>query len=295
MGDPFFSVVIPTYNRAEFISKTIDSVLRQSDGDLEVIVIDDGSTDNTEEVVSAVADPRLRYHRKKNEERAVARNTGTALAKGKYVTFLDSDDLLYEQHLQVAREVIDKYREPEVFHLGYEIRDEKSGAVRPGPDLPELANDILIDGNKLSCNGVFIRRDVAASHPFNSDRRLSGTEDYELWLRLASRFPIHCDSRITSVIVQHDSRSVVMTDRQKLEARIGLLEKYLSEDEGFIDRFGGRAAEFSANNRIYIALHLALGKNDRLGAIGYLIRSLICSPKALGNRAFYGTIKRLFV
>jgi hypothetical protein len=161
--------------------------------------------------------------------------------------------------------------------------------------LPQMVNDLLVDGNRLSCNGVFLRKDIALKHPFNPDRALSGTEDYELWLRLASRYPIYCDNRVTSIINQHDDRSVVTTDRQKLEARIGLLEKYLLEDKAFVEKFGGQVRKFKASNRVYIALHLALAKNARLGALSYLVKAMAQSPSALKQRAFYGTLKRLFI
>ena len=295
VSDPLFSVVIPTYNRATFIAKTIDSVLRQSFQDFEMIVVDDGSTDNTAEIIASIQNPRLSYHPKQNEERAIARNTGATLSKGRYVTFLDSDDLVYEQHLETAAEFIDKHNEPEFFHLGFEIKDAEMQSTRPGSVLPDIANECLIAGNQLSCNGVFVRRDIALKHPFNPERALSGTEDYELWLRLASRYPLYCDNSVTSVIIQHDARSVVTTDREKLEDRIRLLEKFVLQDQEFVKRFGKRVAEFKANNRLYIALHLALAKSDRLGAIGYLFRAFRESPTAIKQRAFYGTLKRLFI
>src|SRR5687767_11931504 len=91
----FFSVVIPTYNRADQISDTIRSFLDQNYNRFEIIVVDDGGSDNTREVVTAFKDQRISYHYKENGERAAARNYGAALAKGDYVTFYDSDDAVY--------------------------------------------------------------------------------------------------------------------------------------------------------------------------------------------------------
>jgi glycosyltransferase involved in cell wall biosynthesis len=290
---PTFSVIIPTYNRAELIEKTIRSVLTQENPDLEIIVVDDGGTDNTEEVVATLSDERVRYHRKQNEERAAARNAGTRLASGRYVTFLDSDDLFYPNHLTVASEMISKYSEPEWFHSGYEFVGDVTDRTRRIDDLPETANHLLTDGNFLSCRGVFVRRDIALDNPFNQDRRLSGTEDYELWLRLGSRYPLYCDRRVTSAIVQHDARSVINTNRDDLFNRIELLEKYLGEDPKFLEAYGRKIGEFKANNRIYIALHLVLARMNRPEAMILLAKSIGLSPSALRNRAFYGTIKRL--
>ena len=295
MAQPAFSIIIPTYNRSGFIEKTIESVLAQTFRDFELIVVDDGSSDNTGELVKSITDPRVTYHYKTHEERAVARNTGTSLSSGRYITFFDSDDLLYENHLATALEIIEKYGEPECFHLGYEVKDVVYGRSQEVNNLPGTANDALLTGNHLSCNGVFLRRDIAQEFPFNPDRALSGTEDYELWLRLASRFPFYCDNRITSAIVQHDSRSVVNTDQNKLEDRIGLLEKYLEQDEAFLDRYSDKLSIFKANNRVYVALHIALSKTNRAGAVKYLYQALRESPSALKARGFYGTIKRLYL
>ncbi|MCE7979655.1 MAG: glycosyltransferase family 2 protein [Caldilinea sp. CFX5] len=97
---PLFSVIIPTYNRAYIVSRSIKSVLSQTLYDLELIVVDDGSTDHTGEIVKQIDDPRLRYVYQKNQGRSNARNTGVKAALGKYVTFLDSDDEALPDWLQ---------------------------------------------------------------------------------------------------------------------------------------------------------------------------------------------------
>src|SRR5258708_7316645 len=102
----FFSVVIPTFNRADLIAKTIRSVQAQTFSDVEVIIVDDGSTDNTNEIVKTLNIPALRYVRTENLERGHARNTGLRRATGNFVIFLDSDDLFEEHHLQVLFEAI---------------------------------------------------------------------------------------------------------------------------------------------------------------------------------------------
>src|SRR5690606_25041004 len=89
---PFFSIILPTYNRGPLLSKSISSVLSQKFTDFELIVVDDGSTDNTREVVQSFSDPRIHYYYKENEERNFARNFGISMAKGKYVCFLRSEE-----------------------------------------------------------------------------------------------------------------------------------------------------------------------------------------------------------
>src|SRR5437868_10948529 len=105
-GVIFFSIIIPTYNRASVIKKTIDTTLNQSYPGYEVIVVDDGGTDNTEEVIRAIGNNKITYYKKENAERAAARNYGAAMAKGDYLTFVDSDDLLYQNYLETANDCI---------------------------------------------------------------------------------------------------------------------------------------------------------------------------------------------
>src|SRR5690554_6195096 len=99
---PFFSIVIPTYNRAEIIGETIQSVINQSFSDFELLIVDDGGTDETDKVVATFPDKRITYFKKENAERGAARNFGANKSKGKYLNFLDSDDLLYPNHLETA-------------------------------------------------------------------------------------------------------------------------------------------------------------------------------------------------
>ncbi len=96
---PQVSVIIPTYNRAHLVGDAIQSALNQIFSDLEIIVVDDGSTDNTTEVVQRFHDPRIKYLRRENGGPAAARNTGLAIASGAYISFLDSDDLLLPETL----------------------------------------------------------------------------------------------------------------------------------------------------------------------------------------------------
>src|SRR5215203_5908009 len=105
-AETFFSVIIPCYNRASMIGKTVKSLQQQAYTSYEIIIVDDGSTDNTEQVVSEIADERTRYHKKQNEERAAARNYGARLAEGYYLNFFDSDDLALSNHLSEAANLI---------------------------------------------------------------------------------------------------------------------------------------------------------------------------------------------
>ncbi|MFM7726230.1 MAG: glycosyltransferase family 2 protein, partial [Flavobacteriales bacterium] len=115
---PFFSVVIPTYNRAKLVSRAIDSVLGQTFRDLELIVIDDGSTDNTRDALSVYnSDPRFVYVYQNNTKESGARNNGMRLSKGAWVCLLDSDDIFLPNHLQVIHDAIQaNSSKPGIYH-----------------------------------------------------------------------------------------------------------------------------------------------------------------------------------
>ncbi len=104
--NPFFSVIIPVYNRAHLLRRTLDSVLRQTFTDFEIVVVDDGSTDDPEAVVDAVADARIRFIRQDNKGGGAARNTGIDFARGQYVALLDSDDEFLPQHLETMHDIL---------------------------------------------------------------------------------------------------------------------------------------------------------------------------------------------
>ncbi len=295
MNTPFFSIVIPTYNRGDFIPKTIQTLLDQSFDDFEVIVVDDGSSDDTEQVIGEMRDPRLSYHKKENGERGAARNYGAKLAKGEYVNFFDSDDFAYPNHLQVAKNFIAEKDNPEIFHQGYDVKYPDGELIRIVDTLPDELNDVLINGNHLSCNGVFVRKDIALENPFNEDRKLSAAEDYELWMRMASRFDFLNCNTVTSTVLNHEGRSVIDTNPDKLIERVSLLIKYLAEDEQFTNKYEERFHELKAGLMFYISLHLAMTKKHRSMSIAYLRKGVGLNVSLLFSRRFLGVVKNLIL
>ncbi len=286
----FFSIIIPTYNRSQKITTTIDSVLQQSNTHFEILIIDDGSTDNTEEVVKSIQDPRIRYFKKQNEERAIARNYGIERAKGDYITFLDSDDILYPNHFKEANKIINEKNSREWFHLAYEIRDEKGKMLRQENKRNDSINYSLITGNHLSCIGIFVRKDIMKENLFNEDPKIIGSEDYELWLRLASKYPLHYSNTITSCIIQHSDRSVISSfDDLKLVERMDRLIEIV-EGNSIFNQTDFKI--FKAHRYAYLSLHLAMNKNRRL-AFNYLKQAILLDSHLLVHRKTMGILKNL--
>jgi len=151
-----FSIIIPTFNRARLISRAIESVLAQDFEDWEMIVIDDGSTDNTGDVVRLFTDidTRISYHYSQNQGAAAARNLGCSFALGKYFTFLDSDDEYLPGHLSLRAELISAEPAIELLHGNVGIIGNPSVADRFDPSKFIPISECIIGGT------FFIRRDL---------------------------------------------------------------------------------------------------------------------------------------
>ena len=291
-NQPSFSIVIPTYNRAAFISRAIRTLLEQAVTDFEIIVVDDGSTDNTDAVVSEFVDARVRYFWKVNKERAAARNFGVEHSSGRYISFLDSDDYVKPHHLTEAQKVLRANPQCPVFSLGYDIVAADDKVIYPWKPLPDPANEKLIEGNFLSCMGVFIRRDIMLANLFNEDRDLSGSEDYELWLRIAARYPIRAIPVSTSCLVNHDSRSVVTISVPKLVRRIDLLKGYIETDSVVKAYYGEHLKQVNSFLDLYLALHLTMAQEKKL-AIQTLWHAIATYGPVFFNFRFWVVIKKI--
>lgn len=288
------SLIIPTYNRADFIAVAVRSALAQTYLNFEIIVVDDGSTDNTEEVIAALKHPQLFYFKKANEERAAARNFGIKKAKGDYITFLDSDDFLMPHHFQSAIDFINKNEEPPLFYQLNNFVDETGKVLsQTGPVKGSLNIQLIVDGNFLSCIGVFIKSDIARAFPFNEDRALSGTEDHELWCRLAARYEIGYNNIVTSSMVQHDSRSVMHVDEEKLINRLLLFINYVSTDEAFIKKYSWLMPAMKSQALSYLSLHFAVTHKHFKLAFLYFRKALVVYPAFVTQKRFYAILKHL--
>lgn len=119
---PFFSVIVPVYNKEKYIKKTLESILNQNFQDFEIIIVDDGSTDASIDIIKQFKDDRIFLHQQKNSGVAIARNVGGKLAKGKVLSFLDADDLWLPEHLSEIKSLFDKFNNAHFFATGYIIQ-----------------------------------------------------------------------------------------------------------------------------------------------------------------------------
>lgn len=293
-ADLLFSIIVPTYNRAAFIRKTIQSALTQTYPNVEIIVVDDGSTDETERIIRSIADSRLHYYYKANGERGAARNFGMARATGHYVTFLDSDDLLYPDYLANAKESIIRDNFPAFFHLAYEVTDEQ---MRPLTKVDYLKPDdifVLVRGNPLSCLGIFLHQSITGKFKFNEDRDLAGSEDWEMWLRVAANVGIKTDNRVSAALIDHNSRSVINYNEKQLVRRKEVALQSAFADPAVQEKFTPYLNRMIAYCDTYIALHLVLSGQHQTG-LTYLRNAVIRSPVCLFERRTAAIFKHVLL
>ena len=229
---PFFSVVIPTYNRAHSIKKALESLFSQSFGDFEIIVVDDSSTDNTRDVISTIRDPRLYYYRNDtNKERCITRNRGIELSKGKYICFLDSDDYHLPNHLEIIYNEIQRLGAPIGF-LFTNAWDENAKGDRSERCCPDFN---LFDGYfyflhyTVNPQRWAIHRSVFEVVKFDSEIVIC--EDMDTSLRiLAAGFPVF-QIRERSTVYVAATDSFTMSDKMKSEKELFYLKKIFARAE----------------------------------------------------------------
>jgi glycosyltransferase involved in cell wall biosynthesis len=228
---PFFSIIIPTYNRANLIGATLHSVLAQEFAHFEVLVVDDGSRDTTAAVVQSFTDDRLHYLPKINEERGAARNYGLVRAHGEYALFLDSDDLLHTNHLRTLYvAIMAQAVRPNFIATKYDF--DRGGKCRPSAlaSLPAgpLGFDTFIEGNVLACN-VCVRRENPMLFRFEEDRRYAAIEDWMFMLQNTQHGDtVQLIDALTLTMNDHDQRSM-RADNQGLIHRLELAADWMQQ------------------------------------------------------------------
>ena len=188
---PLISCVIPCYNHGHFVSKAIDSVLAQTYPHHEIIVVDDGSTDLTSEVVARYGD--VRYVRQRNQGLPAARNRGIHESRGQYLVFLDADDLLLPEHFVLSLNAFRSH--PQAGWVCGNFRFLGSDPTWRHVHRCERWHDdyaTLLRMNFIAAvhTVMFSRHAIMAVGGFNERRRAN--EDHDLYLRLARHFPLHC-------------------------------------------------------------------------------------------------------
>jgi glycosyltransferase involved in cell wall biosynthesis len=219
------SVIIPCYNQAQYLGETIESVVRQTYPHFEIIVVDDGSTDNTSEVAARYE--AVRYVRQENQGRpAVPRNRGLSESKGAYLVFLDADDRLLPHALETGVHYLDAHPEC-AFVSGHCQVITTDGTPLPTAQRPCVEKDhylaLLQDNYIWMPAAVMFRRDAVESMMgFDTCMSKKGSEDYDLYLRIAAKSPVYCHDQVIAEYRKHE-QSVSSNPEWMLKATLKVL------------------------------------------------------------------------
>ncbi|MGV3631024.1 MAG: glycosyltransferase family 2 protein [Bacteroidota bacterium] len=275
-----FSVIIPTYNRENYILATLDSVFAQTFQDFEIVIVDNCSTDNTVAILEErfSSHPQIRLVKNaQNLERSRARNVGIEHASGDFVTFLDSDDFFYPDCLKDAHDFTQANPELKIFHNYYELIDGDKKVVYKYVFPKSLENHHLeiIRGNFFSCIGVFIAGEVIKENRFDENEVVIGSEDWELWIRILAKHKPGRIEKINCGVLHHEGRSLDKFTIDSALVRVHYIADKIKSDPGLNRAYRKYLHKFYASGYLFAASSANSAKMFNLArklvfkAIGY--------------------------
>jgi len=228
---PKVSICIPTYNRKDYLKETLDSVFAQTYKDYEVIVVDDGSTDGTKDMLDHFA-YKLRYHWQANAGVAAARNILITLARGEFITFIDSDDLFLPQALERLLTAIGNESQDVIAYSPY-LRIDQNGKIigkskrrrHNGYITSQLFQHVFVQ----TLGSLFPKKFLEDAGGF--DQSLLVAEDYDLWLRLSLKHPFVGLGELTSKRRRH-SNCISNSSFKGYSTVLKVLERFYYENGG---------------------------------------------------------------
>lgn len=232
---PQVSVVIPTYNRISFLRRAIESVLAQTYKDYEIVVVDDGSTDKTKDIVKKYG-KKVRYIYQKNRGPSVARNIGIKKAKGKYIAFLDSDDRFLSNKLTMQIDYIKKHPNCKFLYTWYfnvnakgkrkRLRKPKSCKKR------EQLQYLLYDKTfSIRTSTVLIQKECFKKAGY-FNKKYWYSQDWDMWLRLSNYYTAHCLQRpLSEYRIHGDNRSGHKIERHHSDIKKSIKKLYGWDDK----------------------------------------------------------------
>lgn len=220
IATPYFSVIIPLYNREKVLPRTLESLRDQVFQDFEVIIIDDASTDNSLEVAVHYDLPnKIIIENVVNSERCVSRNRGLEAASGKYICFLDSDDVFLPNHLQTFYDHILKMSEPRVMFFTNSFLKLPEGETQKKL-VPQLGNqNVFAYLLHYTPNPARVCIEKSIIDELNFDINIPGLEDLDLWLHIAAKYPIVHIPEYTSVYCLYND-SYTLGDVKRYEKEL---------------------------------------------------------------------------
>lgn len=236
---PFFSIIIPLYNKENAIEKTVESVFSQSYIDYEIIIINDGSTDKSEEKVKAFSDERLKLISTENKGVSPARNLGIELANGKIIAFLDADDYWFPSHLENLYQLHNRFPEAGLLATNYQFYYSDKKIIQPVFEgIPtEKWSGIVADFFKSSVkfrlawtSAVAAKKEVfEAVGNFDEKITLGAGEDTDMWIRIALNYPVAFDNEVSAYYQMSTENRISLS--RTTERQFSKLDKFKEEEK----------------------------------------------------------------
>lgn len=282
---PLVTVIIPTRDRAGTIERAVRSVLGQTLGNLEIVVVDDGSTDGTRAVVESIDDRRLRYlFLEENRGAAGARNAGIEASAGTYIAFLDSDDEWLSEKLRTQIDGLEGSSGASAACSGYFLADDAPEANRRQvkPPTPESWLGELLMGCRLSPGATLLARRDAFDEIGLFDEAYPRYEDWDWLLRYASRHPLVVSEEPLAVVYRNPRRP---SAAEVEESALLLVSKRAEE-------FGALGPAYRRRALAQLLLEVAwyhYGELHLMRGTRYLLRAIAQSPAQIGRAALART------
>jgi glycosyltransferase involved in cell wall biosynthesis len=279
MGSIRVSIIIPNYNQAHFIRSSIKSALNQSYSDNEIIIVDDGSTDNSREIINSFGD-LVRYIWQENKGLAGARNTGILAAQGDLIGLLDADDELYPTYLEKMVDFANRFADASVYYCRAQAMDIDGNPlpqVFGGPPVPqEEAYQTLLRANFIIPSTILMRRsDIMKAGLF--DQNLRSCEDWDLWLRL---LPSHKIIGINDVLVMYRIHGSSLSNNPAgmQNATRMVIEKHFGSDDGHPETWAPDKRRAYGGMYRYHAITTIQRQEDWESGVQYLVKGFKADP-----------------
>lgn len=297
MNSTFFSVIIPTYNRSHILRKTITSVLNQTFENFEVIIVDDGSTDNTKDVVKVIteSDSRVKYIYQINSERAIARNNGAAKAKGEFYIFLDSDDFFEPTHLFNLNEYINSSdQQKALFFTNAKVLQDNVLKNLPSFQNSTFETDFFLKNSIIPAR-VCLHNSILNKFQFDPDTIV--VEDTVLWTEITSCYPIIFVDIDSVVYFLHDDNSVNILKNNAFKKRLTGIRKLFNKKK--VGKLIPKKTKKEQIDNCYFGIAKHHFHNDRkIKYVFWLCLSLLKYPRIRTKEKLYLLInlnnKKLF-
>lgn len=292
IDQPLVSVVISTYNRSDYVGDTVESVINQTYPNIDLIVVDDGSTDGTGEIIRRFGD-KVRYVWQENAERASARNHGLRLAKGEFIAFLDSDDLWMPDKIEQAVKFLRANPRFGLVYTDYVQIDGEGRELRvvrvggPSGRVTEalLKRSFVPFGAHLSRTSL-----IKEINGFVEDRQMSGSEDWEMWVRLSLRTEFAYDPRALSKIRTHAANT--MGDADVMCRAMARASQAVYQSEQLVSAYPKSLRRMDAHFALANAISYC-SQRDARRSVGFLRNAIATDPRIVLDPRYAYTIARL--